>query len=135
MPPPNLSAAALSLSLRNHRTSGRIKTTGDLLPRYPSIRRPAMQSPPKPLARQLVLVPSLSADAIGSKASVYHGPNATVCFRVWLSNPLTGEDTWLVTDPAVADLANDDVTGTHMRCIPVCNKLVRFHEPAGYCPP
>ena len=55
-----------------------------------------------------------------------HGSgNATVCFRVWLTDPVHGVDTWLDAGEGSTD---------HVRCVGICSKLVRFHEPKGYCP-
>ena len=46
-----------------------------------------------------------------------------VCVRVWLSDAEGMSDiTWL-------DFGGGDTS----KCMPICNRLVRFHEPGGYC--
>lgn len=60
-------------------------------------------------------------DIIGDKHDVYRGPGASACWRVWVSDITTGETVFL----------NGADT---LHCFPICNTLVPFHNPAGYCP-
>ena len=97
--------------------------------------------------------------AAGAAARGNGNATSVVCFRVWLSDPLTSETFWLESGDdddeededarvarAAAATAATAATVTpaatdggrkadlaHARCMPICNHLVRFHEPAGYC--
>jgi len=45
------------------------------------------------------------------------------CFRVWLTDTSTQETVWL-----------NATSDSEMHCMPVCESLIQFHWPQGYCP-
>ena len=60
-------------------------------------------------------------DIIGDRAHVHRGSGSRACWRVWVADVTTGETVFLKGSD-----------GLH--CFPICNTLVPFHNPAGYCP-
>lgn len=51
-------------------------------------------------------------------------PPSEVCFKVWVTDTVTSETVWLDSGNATS----------HVRCLQVCDALVPFHWPKGYCP-